>query len=264
MTHAHRCTLIVEHSAESRTAMARLLSQVLPELPVCEASTRAQAEKLIRTHTVELALIDFGLPDGSGLDVLRALHLAQPQARAVVVTMFDDDAHLFPALQEGAFGYVLKDRPEIELVAQLRRIQEGEPPLSSAVARRMLQHFAAIRSQTTAPSGQAQASGELKWGRRVTDVGCAPPADTQDLARYLSPQSQARPGMVEEPLVILTERETEVLQRVGKGYTLPEIAQQLGLSRHTVADYVKQIYRKLDISSRAEAALEAARRGLVR
>lgn len=62
----------------------------------------------------------------------------------------------------------------------------------------------------------------------------------------------------------LNVRETEILQRVAKGYTLPEIAVQLGLSRHTVADYVKQIYRKLNVSSRAEAALEAARRGLVR
>ena len=61
----------------------------------------------------------------------------------------------------------------------------------------------------------------------------------------------------------LTDRETEVLQRVAKGYTLPEIAQQLGLSRHTVATHIKQIYRKLDVSSRAEATLEAARRGLV-
>ena len=56
--------------------------------------------------------------------------------------------------------------------------------------------------------------------------------------------------------------ETEVLQRVAKGYTLPEIAQQFGLSRHTIADYVKQIYRKLNVSSRAEAALEAQRLGL--
>ena len=51
---------------------------------------------------------------------------------------------------------------------------------------------------------------------------------------------------------------------MAKGYTLPEIAAQLGLSRHTVADYVKKIYRKLNVSSRAEAALEAARRGLVK
>jgi len=60
-----------------------------------------------------------------------------------------------------------------------------------------------------------------------------------------------------------SDRETEVLQRVAKGYTMPEIAQQFGLSRHTIADYIKQIYRKLNVSSRAEAALEAARRGLV-
>lgn len=262
MPQGSRCTLIVEDLPESRTALARLLSQVLPDLPVCEASTRAQAESLIRSRTIELALIDFGLPDGSGLDVLRFLHANQPEARAVVVTMFDDDAHLFPALQAGAFGYVLKDRPEVELVAQLRRIQEGEPPLSSSIARRMLQHFMALKGQS---ASQTDSQGNtVKWGRRLTDLGSSPPTDPQDLARYLNPQVNNRPGMVEEPEIVLTERETEVLQRVGKGYTLPEIAQQLGLSRHTVADYVKQIYRKLDISSRAEAALEAARRGLVR
>ncbi|MBC7435577.1 MAG: helix-turn-helix transcriptional regulator [Bdellovibrionales bacterium] len=67
--------------------------------------------------------------------------------------------------------------------------------------------------------------------------------------------------------VKLTERETDVLQRVAKGYTLPEIVAQFGLSKHTIADHIKQIYRKLNVSSRAEAALEAAleaaRRGLV-
>jgi DNA-binding NarL/FixJ family response regulator len=66
------------------------------------------------------------------------------------------------------------------------------------------------------------------------------------------------------PKVLLTERETDVLLRVAKGFTLPEIAVQLGLSRHTIADYVKQIYRKLNISSRAEAALEAQRLGIFR
>ena len=63
--------------------------------------------------------------------------------------------------------------------------------------------------------------------------------------------------------VRLTERETEVLQRVAKGHTLPEIAVQFSLSKHTLGDRIKQVYRKLNMSSRAEAALEAARRGLV-
>lgn len=61
----------------------------------------------------------------------------------------------------------------------------------------------------------------------------------------------------------LTARETEVLLRLAKGYTLPEIGGQLNLSRHTIAEHVKQIYRKLHISSRAEAALEAHRLGIL-
>lgn len=240
MSSNSRCTLIVDHLAESRAAMARLLAQVQPDLPVCEAGTLAQAESLVRSRGIELALIDFTLPDGSGLDALRLLHAAQPGARAVIITLYDDDEHVFPALQAGAFGYVLKNRPEIELVAQLRRIRDGEPPLSSSVARRMLKHFAAvIEHHPDPPSAPLPVPGVVA-------------------------AQQMRRGMVEEPEIALTDRETEVLQRVGKGYTLPEIAQQLALSRHTVADYVKQIYRKLDISSRAEAALEAARRGLVR
>ncbi|MCB2037244.1 MAG: response regulator transcription factor, partial [Ottowia sp.] len=130
--------------------------------------------------------------------------------------------HLFPALQAGAFGYLLKDQPREIVIAQLRRITEGEPPLSSPVARRVLNYFIA--------------GGPRQFGAERFD-----------------------PDAVQ-----LTARETEILQRVAKGFTLPEIATQIGLSRHTVADYVKQIYRKLNVSSRAEAALEAARRGLVR
>ena len=78
----------------------------------------------------------------------------------------------------------------------------------------------------------------------------------------LGPGEAAGVGLAVE--VSLTERESEVLLRVAKGYTLPEIGVQLGLSRHTIADYVKQIYRKLNVSSRAEAALEAQRLGLFR
>jgi DNA-binding NarL/FixJ family response regulator len=145
----------------------------------------------------------------------------QPKSLPVVVTIYDDDEHLFPALQAGAFGYLLKEQPQQELVAQLLRMVQGEPPLSPPIARRVLSHF-------------------------VTS-----PQRRQALMRSV------------EDEVKLTDRETEVLQRVAKGYTLPEIAQQFGLSRHTIADYIKQIYRKLNVSSRAEAALEAARRGLV-
>ena len=162
-------------------------------------------------------MVDLGLPDGSGRDVVEKLRELQPEAQSVVVTIHDDDDHLFPALQAGAYGYILKEQPRELIAEQLQRISQGEPPLSPSIARKVIAHFA----------------------------------------------SQPKPADL-MPHVQLTERESEVLLRVAKGFTLPEIGVQLSLSRHTIADYVKQIYRKLNVSSRAEAALEAQRLGLFR
>ena len=150
--------------------------------------------------------------------MVAALRESQPEALSVVVTIHDDDDHLFPALQAGAFGYMLKEQPRELIAEQLQRISQGEPPLSPSIAR------------------------------------------TRD--RLFRGAGASRRSATRLPHVALTERESEVLLRVAKGFTLPEIGVQLGLSRHTIADYVKQIYRKLNVSSRAEAALEAQRLGL--
>jgi len=217
MNHA----LIVEDLPDIRLWLVETAQAAFPGLRVTTAARCDEALRCVALERFDLALVDLGLPDGSGIDVVGALRHHQPEALPVVVTIHDDDDHLFPALQAGAFGYLLKEQPREQLIAQLVRMTQGEPPLSPPIARRVLGHFA-----TTQQRQQALL-------RQVVDE------------------------------VRLTERETEVLQRVAKGFTLPEIAQQFGLSRHTVADYIKQIYRKLNVSSRAEAALEAARRGLV-
>lgn len=70
-----------------------------------------------------------------------------------------------------------------------------------------------------------------------------------------------QPDPLETPL---TNRETEVLQLIGKGYATAEVAGLLEITRNTAAGYVKEIYRKLGINSRAEAALKAAEFGLLR
>ncbi|MBK8073138.1 MAG: response regulator transcription factor [Ramlibacter sp.] len=214
--------LVVEDLPDIRSWLGDVARAAFPELAVRSVARRDEALACVATDSFDLALIDLGLPDGSGIDVVAALRRHQPQSFGVVVTIYDDDDHLFPALQAGAFGYLLKEQPQDTLVAQLLRMTQGEPPLSPPIARRVLAHFASATQRRS------------------------------DLVRQL------------EGEVSLTERETEVLQRVAKGYTLPEIAQQFGLSRHTIADHIKQVYRKLNVSSRAEAALEAARRGLVK
>ncbi|MEW6703960.1 MAG: response regulator transcription factor [Pseudomonadota bacterium] len=210
--------LLLEDLPEIRAWLKTLVLQVFPNAEISECARVHDALGMVSAVKFDLALIDLGLPDGSGVDVVSALREGQPDAQSVVVTIHDDDEHLFPALQAGAFGYLLKEQARELLTEQLQRISQGEPPLSPSIARRVINYFA----------------------------------------------KQAKPQESLMPHVQLTERETEVLLRVAKGFTLPEIGVQLNLSRHTIADYVKQIYRKLNVSSRAEAALEAQRLGLFR
>lgn len=210
--------LLLEDLPEIRAWLKALVTQVFPNAQISESARVHDAIALVQAVQFDLALIDLGLPDGSGRDVVEKLRELQPEAQSVVVTIHDDDEHLFPALQAGAYGYILKEQPRELITEQLQRISQGEPPLSPSIARRVISHFA----------------------------------------------QQAKPQADLMPHVSLTERESEVLLRVAKGFTLPEIGVQLNLSRHTIADYVKQIYRKLNVSSRAEAALEAQRLGLFR
>ncbi|MGZ5655649.1 MAG: response regulator [Caldimonas sp.] len=210
--------LLLEDIPEAAAWLKVQIAQVYPNAVFHDAARVHAALAIVASVPLDVALIDLGLPDGSGVDVVAALREAQPQAQAVVVTIHDDDDHLFPALQAGAFGYLLKDQAATVIVDQFRRMSQGEPPLSPAIARRVMAHLASRASQ------------------------------------------RGRPATM--PSVGLTDRENEVLLRVAKGYTLPEIAVQLEVSRHTISDYVKQIYRKLNVSSRAEAALEAQRLGL--
>ncbi|NDG38108.1 MAG: DNA-binding response regulator [Betaproteobacteria bacterium] len=210
--------LLLEDLPEIRIWLKSLVLQVFPKATITECSRIHDALHQVQAQCFDLALCDLGLPDGNGTDVVARLHELQPEVLSVVVTIHDDDEHLFPALQAGAYGYILKEQPRELIIEQLQRIAQGEPPLSPSIARKVIKYFASM-----------------------------PKPVTDNL-----------------PEVSLTERESEVLLRVAKGYTLPEIGVQLGLSRHTIADYVKQIYRKLNVSSRAEAALEAQRLGLFR
>jgi DNA-binding NarL/FixJ family response regulator len=215
--------LVVEDQPDVRAWLVDTARAAFADAQVLAFGRCQEALAHVAQGDCALAMIDLGLPDGHGTHVLHALRQHQPQAVGVVVTVHDGDEHLFPALQAGALGYVLKDTPRPQMVQHLQRLAQREPSLSPSIARSVLGHFSAQDGS-----------------------GCP----------LMAPRDPNE--------VSLNARETDILQRVAKGYTLPEIAVQLGLSRHTVADYVKQIYRKLGVSSRAEAALEAARRGLVR
>lgn len=204
---------ILEDLPESQTWLSQVLTESFSGIAITTAFTLAEArQKLARQPPPDIALVDLGLPDGSGVELIAELNRAAPATLCVVASIYDDDSHLFPALRAGARGYLLKDQPRDTLVRALTGIVTGQPPLSPAIARKLLSHFR-------------------------------------------SP--------LEDQLEPLTTREKEVLGIIAKGLTMNEVANVLGLSRNTVASYVKEIYRKLNVSSRAEAALSARHMGLV-
>jgi DNA-binding NarL/FixJ family response regulator len=204
--------LVVDDLAASREWIEAALRAAFPGLRIDCAGDLAEGLRRAQ-DTPDLAIIDLGLPDGSGVQLIEVLRRAATPPVCVVATVFDDDGHLFPALRAGAEGYLLKDRPQTEVVDALCGIVDGRPPLSPSIARRLLAHFR------------------------------PPPA--------LGEQAP------------LTARETDVLRAIAKGYKVQQVAELLGLSAHTVAGYLKEVYRKLAVGSRAEATLEAARRGLI-
>src|ERR1700733_1220318 len=122
--------LLLEDLPEIRSWLKVLIKQVFPSAQIHEAARVHDALELVTAVKFNLALCDLGLPDGSGVDVVAALRESQPECQSVVVTIHDDDDHLFPALQAGAFGYLLKEQAGAVMVDQLRRMSQGEPPLS--------------------------------------------------------------------------------------------------------------------------------------
>ena len=242
--------LILEDNPVARGFLSRVVRESFSDsIQITEAGDLETARQQIKVaggptgihgaDPFKLVLVDLELPDGSGLELLAAL--AQYPATKVVTTLYSDDDHLFPALRKGADGYLLKeDRFEV-LVEELQKIVRGQPPLSPAIARRLLTHFRHDEGDEPAPlSGFASAA-----------AGQAP-AQHRPVAIRQVPEHER-----------LTPRESEVLTYLSKGFTIKEIANLMGIKWFTVNDHIKSIYKKLNVSSRAEAAVLASKQGLV-
>ncbi len=207
--------LVVEDVSAAAQWLGLMLEEAFDGIAVQVCATRAAGISVGREHAPDIALIDLGLPDGSGIDVIRDLCKRHPACHCIVTTIYADDQHLFPALRAGARGYLLKDQPKERVIQSLRGIVGGEPPLSPVIAQRLLRVFG-------------------------TD-------------QHREDRSEAS----------LSPRERETLILIAKGMKLPQVAEHLGVTRNTAAGFIKSVYRKLEVSSRAEATLEAARMGLV-
>ena len=167
--------LIVEDNPDTRDWLGTCVASAFPSMSIVPVGNLADARKLLAEGSFHMAVIDLGLPDGSGIDLIRELHAAQPDCHTVVATIYDDDRNLFAALKAGARGYVLKDQDRERIVGYLQGIQHNRPALSDTSSQRLIAHF----------NNQGNALKEAALTAREEDVICL-------IAKGLSAEEAAR------------------------------------------------------------------------
>lgn len=214
---------LVEDDVHFQNAIVTAIAASADVKLVSVSSTRAEGLQALQSAPADVLLVDLGLPDGSGIDVIQAAHRLWPTCAVMVCTTFGDEAHVLRSIEAGASGYLLKDSAPDNMLAEIRSLHGGGSPISPLIARQILTRF------RQAPPA-------------VPDAPVLPSAEGQTL---------------------LSSREKQVLELITKGFTAEEIARLMQVSVHTVQTYVRRIYIKLKVSSKAEAIYEARNQGLL-
>jgi DNA-binding NarL/FixJ family response regulator len=149
--------LIVEDHEDVASVLQDVVKTAFDSTTILWVDSLAEGMEAIKETQFDLALIDLGLPDGSGMDLIRELGTTK-QTFVVVTTIFDDNEHLFECLSLGAQGYLLKGHQQAEIVEFLQGILNGKPPLSPSIAQEILKHFHNVTpredEQSTALTGR--------------------------------------------------------------------------------------------------------------
>jgi DNA-binding NarL/FixJ family response regulator len=195
---------IIEDDAPAREILSDWIRRAQGFHCVSQFGNAEAALEKLPADRPEVVLVDINLPGLSGIECVRRLKPLLPGTQFVMVTVYEDADHIFNALAAGASGYLLKQTPREELLAALQEVHAGGSPMTSNIARKVVQSF-------------------------------------------------QRPGPQLDESASLSPREREVLDLLARGYLYKEIASKLGISVPTVNTYIRRIYEKLQVRSRAQA-----------
>jgi len=171
----------------------------------------------------DVILMDIDMPGMSGIEATMLVKSAFPDINIMMLTVFENKEKIFEALCAGATGYLLKKTSAIELIEAIHDLHNGGSPMSSGIARKVLEYF----------------SKSVITDKRVKDMDIA-------LEKYQ-----------------LTTREHEILQRLIKGDSYKMIADKCLISIGTVYSHINNVYKKLQVNSKSEAVTKALKERLV-
>ncbi len=134
--------IVVDDHAILRDGIVSILDGQPDFEVVGVADSVASAIAVAQDLLPDLILMDYGLPDGTGLDATKEILALNPQIKIVLLTVHEEDDLLFAAMRRGAKGYLLKNISASDLLSKLRGLSQGDAALSSAQTRRILSEFA--------------------------------------------------------------------------------------------------------------------------
>lgn len=219
--------LLVDDDSHMRRVIAQELMSDPRTLLVAQATSVREGRKAIKQHEFDVMLVDLNLGDGEGFTLIDYMKSTRPTAEAVMISIMENDDQVLRAFELGATGYLVKHSWFGNYPQAVLQVVNGGASITPNLARRLLQRF----------DSSSAASPTARLPLRP------------DVDREREPER-------------LSLREKEVLRMVASGYTSAEIGTRLLISGLTVNTHIKNIYRKLQVRTRAQAVRFASLRGL--
>ena len=213
--------LVVDDHTLFRRGLIALLAVDARIRVVAEAGDANEAQRCAAAHQPDVILLDNHMPGVSGVDALPGIRQVAPAARVLMLTVSEAPQDLAAALRGGACGYLLKTMDSDMLTAAILRTMAGESVVSPEMTSKLVAAFQSSQAEPAAAPVPAEA----------------------------------------DPLDSLSPRERQILEQIAQGASNKEVARTLGIAETTVKIHVQHILRKLNLSSRVQAAVFLAGRG---
>lgn len=229
--------LIVEDDPQMRAFFSACVSRCDQLVLAAAVGTLAEALTWLDNpaNGLDVLLTDLGLPDGSGLDVIRHATRTHPGCEPLVISMFGDEDNVLASIEAGALGYIHKDSAPEDIAQTILEMKAGASPISPMIARRVLSKYVRLQSSKLTAERQTPFASK-KTAIEAQGGGAAP---------------------------LLSIREQAVLELIARGFSYVEIARLQAISVHTVQGHIKNLYSKLAVHSKSEAVFEATKLGLL-
>ncbi|MEI7849518.1 MAG: response regulator transcription factor [Chloroflexota bacterium] len=221
-----RVLLVDDHSL-FRKGVASLLTAHHIEV-IGEASDGLTAFEMARELHPDVILMDIEMPICDGLAATRLIKAELPEIKIIILSISDEDEHLFEAIKSGASGYLLKRSRSEEFLERFRSLAEGELTFSKGLGEKVLVEFARLAKHSANQSEPAESEVALENWANSTN---------------------------------LTERQVQVLTLVVQGKSYEEIGETLNLSERTIKYHMSLILKRLNMDNRAQVIAFFARQG---